>query len=69
MTSFRVREYERPIKPNQPIVDGMNPYWVYCSNDFEDYYEALKYAIREEKRTGIKNWVELVNYNTEYSWF
>ena len=47
-------------------MDGMNPYWVYCSNDINDYYEAIKYAIKQEKRTGIKNWVELQNYNYEW---
>lgn len=66
--TFRVREYSRPVKKDQPLHDGMNPYWVYCSNDFDDYYEAIKYAIAEEKRTGIKNWVDLMNYNPEYPW-
>lgn len=61
MIVFRVREYERPIKKDQPIQDGMNPYWVYCSNEFYDYYEALKYAVEEERITKIKNWVELIS--------
>lgn len=60
-TYYRVREYERPIKKDQPIQDGMNPYWVYCSDVFYDYYQALCYAIEEEKRTRIKNWVECIN--------
>lgn len=68
MVNFRVREYDRPIKSGQPIQDGMNPYWVYCSDDFTDYYEAIKYAIKYEKRTGIKTWVDLMNYNDKYPW-
>lgn len=58
---FRVREYSRPFKEGQPYMDGMNPYWVYCSNEIDDYYEAIKYAIQEEKRTKIKNWVECLS--------
>lgn len=68
MVTFRVREYSRPFKPGQPYHDGMNPYWVYCSNDIEDYYEAIKYAISYEKRTGISCWVELMNYDENYPW-
>ena len=68
MVTFRVREYTRPIKEDQPIQDGMNPYWVYCSDDFTDYYDAIKYAINYEKRTGIGTWVDLMNYNSEYEW-
>lgn len=46
---FRVREFTRP-----------SGYWVYCSNEISDYYEAIKKAIEIEKISGIKNWVELM---------
>jgi hypothetical protein len=62
--TYRVREYERPVKKHFPVMDGMNPYWVYCSNEIYDYYEAIRYAIVEEKRTGIKNWVECMDLDS-----
>lgn len=34
--------------------------WIYVSNPIYSYYRALKEAIRIEKQTGIKNWVELI---------
>lgn len=66
--AFRVREYSRPVKKDQPLHDGMNPYWVYCSDDFTDYYDAIKYAIDYKNSSGIDTWVELMNYNPEYKW-
>lgn len=51
--TFRVREYTRPV-------EGMEEYWVYCSGDFYNYYQALIFAIAYEKNTGIKTWVEMI---------
>lgn len=49
MLIFRVREYTRP-----------SGYWVYCSNEINDYREALIKAIELEKLTGIRNFVDLI---------
>jgi len=64
--TYRVREYSRPFKPDQPYFDGMNPYWVYCSGEIKDYYWALLHAIAYEKQTGIKTWVDCI---TTYEYF
>lgn len=58
--TYRVRENTRPIYN----VDGsvfMHDYYVYCSNEFTDYYEALKFAIEHEKKGGYKCWVDCMD--------
>ncbi len=46
---YRVREYTRP-----------SGYWVYCSNEMYDWYNAIKTAVEYERRTGIATWVEVL---------
>ena len=45
-------------KPDWKMID--KKYTVYVSTPVYNYYRALKEAIRIEKKTGIKNWVELI---------
>jgi hypothetical protein len=56
---FMVREYTRTIKGAPGHADHPD-YWVYCSDEFTDYYEALKYAVDLEKQGRYKNWVECI---------
>jgi hypothetical protein len=57
--TFRVREHTRTIKGATGYADHPD-YWVYVSDEFHDYYEALKYAIAYEKSGRHKCWVELI---------
>lgn len=60
--TYIVREYTRDISsmPGSGC-KGFKNYYVYCSNEFTDYYTALSHAIEIEKRTGIKNWVDCMD--------
>lgn len=59
MITFRIREHTRDIKGSPGHADHKD-YWVYTSDEFHDYYEALKCAIALEKSGRYPNWVELI---------
>lgn len=59
MVTFRVRENTRDIK-GAPGHSDFKDYWVYVSQDFHDYYEAIKWAISYEKSGRYPCWVELI---------
>lgn len=65
MVTFRVRENTRTIK-GAPGYPDHKDYWIYVSNEINDYYEALKAAIRHEKQGGYKCWVECIDPNYEW---
>lgn len=58
--TYRVRENTRDIKGAPGHADHKN-YYVYCSPEFSDYCEALKYAIALEKAGHYKNWVDCMD--------
>lgn len=62
MLTFRVRENTRDIK-GAPGYADFKGYWVYCSPEFHDYYQAILYAIQYDKENPmIGCWVELITY-------
>jgi hypothetical protein len=56
---FMVREHTRDIK-GMPGHPDYKDYWIYCSGEFTDYYEALKFAVAYEKSGRYRCWVELI---------
>jgi hypothetical protein len=60
--TYRVREYTRDVKPMPGSGNnGFKNYYVYCSGEFTDYREAIIEAIKIEKETKIKNWVDCMD--------
>lgn len=57
--TYRVREYTRDLKDMGGKVSFKN-YYVYCSDEFTDYYAAIKYAVDYEKRIN-KCWVDCMD--------
>jgi hypothetical protein len=57
---YRVRERMRNLHGMDGKVNFYN-YFVYCSGEFSDYYEAILYAVDYEKTTGISCWVDCMN--------
>lgn len=57
--TYRVREYTRDLKGPDGKVNFKN-YYVYCSDEFTDYYEALEYAVNYEKKIN-KCWVDCID--------
>ncbi len=56
MIIFRIVEINKSYDFNNGVGSG----WIYASNDVSCYFCALKEAIRHEKETGLKTWVELI---------
>ena len=55
--------YFRVVEMNNAydFMFGENKGWIYCSNSFYDYYEAIKYAIAWQKKLPwTRTWVELI---------
>lgn len=59
MVTFRVRENTRDIK-GAPGHADFKGYWIYCSNEFHDYYEALMFAVDYDRTHQVGCWVELI---------
>ena len=57
---YRVREYTRDLHGMDGKVN-FKKYYVYCSGEFSDYYEAIKYAAEYEKKIPNKCWVDCLD--------
>ncbi len=59
MIVYRVRENTRDIKGIISHFDFKN-YWVYVSDFFYDYRDALRSSIRYDKCHPVGSWVEAI---------
>lgn len=58
--TYRVRENTRDLHGMDGKINFKN-YYVYCSPEFDNYYEALKYAVEYDRKSFVKTWVDCLD--------